>query len=138
MNRKELKKYPPGRHPNTVKTTRNVGNLKPVQPGEVRNPAGRPPNGKCLTSLARELLGLPHPAHPEMSRQRYLVKCWLDKAETNVGAFGELINRLEGSVPQSISADITTDVTFIIGKGYAETKPSIPTDKSSTSGFCAN
>jgi len=40
------------------RTNREISNanLRPVKPGEVRNPNGRPPNKKYLSDWARELL----------------------------------------------------------------------------------
>jgi len=118
-------KYPPHRHPNSL------ANLHGHQwkPGQSGNPRGRPKGTRYITELAREKLGKPCPHAPEKTWAEYLVDRWLGQAVENAGYFKELMDRLEGKVTQPISGELKGDVTWVIGKGYADDKPGIQTDQ---------
>ena len=120
-------KYAHGKHPNSLK------NLERTKKGEVRNPKGRPTNRLSLTNIAREKLDEVCPYDPKgRTWKEYLVDRWLAHSLNNVTYFRELIERLEGKVVQPIEGTIKTDVTFTIGKGYANGKPDIQPDKQDT------
>jgi len=95
----EKKTYALGKHPNSIK------NLKPIQPGEARNPNGRPTNRLCLTAIARKKLGQPCPHDEGKTWAEYLVDQWLEKAVKNAVYFCELLDRLEGKVTQPIAGE---------------------------------
>jgi hypothetical protein len=113
-------KYPIGRHPNSLKNLK-----KGWKPGQSGNPKGRPRNIKYITELAREKLGESCPYDPEKTWAEYLVDRWFGQAVENAGYFKELMDRLEGKVTQPISGELKGNVTWIIGKGYADDKPDI-------------
>lgn len=116
-----------GNNPNSRK------NLKEIKPGEVRNPKGRARNELCFTSIAREMLPEICPYDPQgRTWAKYLVERWMAQSVKNPAYFHELIDRLEGKVVQPIEGQITADVIFTIGKGYADDKPTIQSDKQDT------
>jgi hypothetical protein len=118
-------KYPNGKHPNSLK------NLQKWAKGQSGNPKGRAPNELCFTAIAKKMLPeiCPYDAKGRTWAE-YLVERWLAQSVKNPAYFHELIERLEGKVVQPIEGTIKTDVTFTIGKGYANGKPDIQPDKS--------
>jgi len=107
-------KYTRGQNP------RSKANLRPVKPGEVRNPTGRPKNELSITSITRDQLGEPCPKDPTKTWAQYLSDRWLELACENVQAFKELMERLEGKVVFPIAAETPAVVTWVIGKGYVD------------------
>ena len=82
-------------HPNSLK------NLRPFQPGNCANPKGRPPKDVSLTSLAKVLLGqIPEGATDGKTWRQRLVEAWLRDAENKPQLLEELLERVEGRVPQ--------------------------------------
>jgi hypothetical protein len=120
---KEKSKYPPGKHPNSQK------NLKRWEPGQSGNPNGRPGKTECITHIQREMLSKPCPYAQGKTWAQWLARRGLELAGENPAYYRELLDRLEGKVTQPIEGQITTDVVFTIGKGYANGKPDIQSDK---------
>lgn len=106
----EIKKYPNGKHPNSL------ANLRPqVKGGVARNPHGRPKNRLCLTAIAREKLGEKRPDDPKGRTQgEYLVDQWIEKAAENPVYFRELLERMEGKVTQPISGEDGKPIEVLI------------------------
>ena len=126
-------KYGRGQNPNSVK------NLRPHRKGEPSlNPNGRPPREKSLTEACRRKV-----MQGKIGKIRTLEVLANDivhRSRTDPRALKLLWERLEGAVPQPISAELKGDVTWIIGKGYAttptegkakdaDTKPGIQADQ---------
>lgn len=87
-----------GSHPNSR------ANLRPIQPGEVRNPAGRP--RQVATKLLREMAAETRDG-AEQSRLSAIVDQLLSKAEGgDLDAIKIVLDRLEGRPRQSISLDV--------------------------------
>lgn len=129
MNHKEIimeknTKYAPGKNPKSLE------NLK--KRPRVPNPNGRPRKELCLTSLIRVKLNDKCPYDPGKTWGEYIVRRWLELATDNATYFKELIERLEGKVTQPIEGQINAEVTFTIGKGYADDKPDIQPNKQDT------
>jgi hypothetical protein len=120
--------YPIGKHPHSLENLKKGG----WKPGQSGNPKGRPRNTKYITELAREKLSQPCPYAPGKNWAEYLVERWFGQAVESAGYFKELMDRLEGKVTQPISGDLKADVKWIVGKGYADDKPGIQTDKQET------
>ena len=106
-------------HPNSLANLEK-GKFKK---GQVANPKGRPPKELCITSILREQLGEPCPYAEGKTWAEWIARRALELASENPAYFRELLERLEGKVVQPIESQITTDVVFIIGKGYADSKP---------------
>ena len=121
MKTKEKKQYPPGKHPNSLK------NLKPIQPGEARNPKGRPPGVKYISEALREQLANKRAKIKSPADQ--LAHNLIERAEKSDSAISIVLERTEGKVTQPIAETITGDITFIIGKGYAKDKPDLQPDQ---------
>lgn len=87
-----------GSHPNSR------ANLRPIQPGEVRNPAGRP--RQVATKLLREMAAETRNG-AEQSRLSAIVDQLLSKAEGgDLDAIKIVLDRLEGRPRQSVSLDM--------------------------------
>ena len=110
--------YGKGKHPNSVKAIKNHHFKK----GQTGNPAGRPQNVKYVSESLRERLASREVADSIADR---LIK----RARKSDYALQILLDRTEGKVIQTFTGQIKTDVTFIIGKGYADSKPDIHTNK---------
>jgi|TARA_Y100000310_G_scaffold317685_1_gene370822 hypothetical protein len=110
---------------------------RPWQKGQSGNPKGRPPKDVSLTSLIKEYLGqVPDLLIGGGENQRQNTKTWRELLAQAwlVGAykgnhmlFKELIERLEGKVPQGIVGDPEKpiSITHIIREnleGYTETE----------------
>jgi len=108
-------------------SAKSLANLIPIKKGERRNPYGRPTKEKSVTECLRRLMKTP--AAKGKTKEQLLAEVWYDKAKTDARYFEMLLDRLEGKVVQSIEGTIKTDVTFTIGKGYANGKPDIQPDK---------
>lgn len=104
--------YRRGQHP------KSKANLKPVKPGEVKNPAGRPPKELCITSILREKLHEPCDKDPSVTWAEWLARRALELAGENAAYYKELLDRTEGKVVFPITAQEPVDVVFQIGKGY--------------------
>ena len=79
-------------------------NLRPIQPGEVRNPSGRP--RQVATKLLREMAAETR-AGAEWSRLSAIVDQLLSKAEGgDLDAIKIVLDRLEGRPRQSVSLDV--------------------------------
>ena len=110
--------YEKGKHPNSLKNLEK-GRFKK---GEVSNPRGRPAKELCITSILREQLGEPCPYAEGKTWAEWIARRALELAGENPAYYRELLDRLEGKVVQPIEGQITTDVVFIIGKGYSNNK----------------
>jgi len=110
------------------KTTVKHGGKQWVK-GQSGNPNGRPKKMISLTSEMKAQLTEPCPYDPTKTWLQYLVTRWLGQAIDNAPYFRELIERLEGKVVQPVQAEVKGNVTFIIGKGYANDKPGIQSCK---------
>lgn len=53
-------------------------------------------------------------------RQAIAKRLLIESVRGNAKVTGELLDRLEGKVTQPVEAYVKTDVTFIIGRGYAD------------------
>ena len=106
-------KYAPGKNPNSLAALRKGGGWKPGQSG---NPKGRPPGIKYVGEALRDLLE----ADPNLAHR--LAKSLAKRALKSDAAISIVFERTEGKVTQPIEGQITADITFIIGKGYAEDK----------------
>jgi hypothetical protein len=108
----EIKKYPNGKHPNSL------ANLRPqVKGGVARNPHGRPKNRLCLTAIARKKLDEKCPYAPDKTWAEYLVDRWFGQAIENPVYFRELLERMEGKVTQPVEAGgvVTLRVVYDTG-----------------------
>ena len=115
-----------GRHPNSLK------NLNPPKKGEVRNPNGRPRKEQSITNIQREMLSQPCPYAEGKTWGEWLARRGLELAGKNAQYYQAVLDRLEGKVTQPFEGQIKADVTFTIGKGYANGKPDIQSDKQDT------
>jgi hypothetical protein len=89
---------PRGENPNSR------ANLRPIQPGEVRNPSGRP--RQVATKLLREMAAETRTG-AEVSRLSAIVDQLLSKAEGgDLDAIKIVLDRLEGRPRQSVSLDV--------------------------------
>jgi len=117
-----------GMHPNSRK------NLKPgFHKGKSGNAGGRP---NPLTSLIREMIDqdadyIAYGALPtDKTWKQLIARAILRKAsDGDVSMVNTLLDRLEGKVVQPVQAEVKGNVTFIIGKGYANNKPGIQSCK---------
>jgi hypothetical protein len=89
-----------GSHPNSR------ANLRPIQPGEVRNPSGRP--RQVATKLLREMsVAQAEGAGDGETRLSRIVNQLLSKAEGgDLDAIKIVLDRLEGRPRQSVSLDV--------------------------------
>ena len=110
---KPKSKYAVGKNPNSLAALRKGGGWKPGQSG---NPKGRPPGVKYVSEALRELLG------EDETLVNRLAKSLAKRALKSDTALSLVFERTEGKVTQPIEGQITADITFIIGKGYAEDK----------------
>ena len=87
-----------GSHPNSR------ANLRPIKPGEVRNPSGRP--RQVATKLLREMAAETR-AGATQSRLSAIVDQLLSKAEAgDLDAIKIVLDRMEGRPRQSVSLDV--------------------------------
>ena len=123
---KQKSKYSRGTHPNTQKALKEHG----FKPGRSGNPNGRPTNELSITNVCRDMLPQVCPFDSEgRTWAQYIAYRMMAQSIQNVNCLRELLERLEGKVTQPIEGTITTDVNFTIGKGYANGKPDIQSDK---------
>ena len=74
-------------------------NLKPAQPGEIRNPNGRPKGSRSLTTLLREMLELTDDSG--LTNSQRIVKKLILKANTgNDKSIEQVFDRTEGKALQ--------------------------------------
>ena len=106
-SQKPRENYGRGQHPNSR------ANLR-----QAHNPNGRPKNGCSITAEMRKLLPLPCKYDPKLTWAQYLAERGLSLAATKPDAMKNVQDRLEGKVPEQISAQITGSMVFVIGKGY--------------------
>ena len=114
------KKYPPGRHPNSIKA--GTANLIPYKPGQ--NGHGR------VYSLANRLKhALDKPlAIPEKNAtagEQIVYKTLAGAIDLVPVAFREVWDRTEGKVPGDTPPIQNINVIFVIGKGYQSQVPTI-------------
>jgi hypothetical protein len=107
------------------KQVKNKGKPHRWVKGQSGNPDGRPKKTISLTSEMKAQLTELCPYDPTKTWLQYLVTRWLGQAVDNAPYFRELIERLEGKVVQPVQAEVKGNVTFIIGKGYANDKSGI-------------
>ena len=90
------KKYPSGKHPNSLK------NLIPVKPGEVRNPKGRPVGLISFTKLFNKILAEETEAGKTIAD--VIVARMIKQAlEGNFKQQNMIIERIDGKVPFRIA-----------------------------------
>jgi len=110
----EEKKYPPGRHPNSLANLKKGG----WKPGQSGNPEGRPPNIKYVSEALRERLVKGELDNVTLAD--LLADSLINRAKKSNVALNILLDRTEGKVTQSVEAHVDTDVTWVIGKGYED------------------
>jgi ribosomal protein L17 len=90
-----------GQHPNSLR------NLRPIQPGQVLNPSGRP--RQVATRLLREMAAVPIEGGSDgETRLRRIVDQLLSKAEGgDLDAIKVVLDRMEGRPRQSLT--VTSD-----------------------------
>lgn len=118
-----------GKHPNSLA---NLEKGKKFQKGQVANPNGRPRNEASITNIQREMLSEPCPYASGKTWAQWLARRGMELAGENAVYYRELLDRLEGKVTQPLEGQITTDVIFTIGKGYANGNSEIQSDKQDT------
>ena len=93
-------------HPNSL------ANLRPPQPGENRNPFGRPPIDVSLTSLLKIELEKVPPTKDKNGKpntrtwRELLVQAWLIGAVKNPILLKEILDRTDGKVSQPIRVSL--------------------------------
>jgi len=111
-------RYKRGEHPNSRKNLEK-GQFKKGQSG---NPHGRPRKELCITTILQKKLNQPCDKDPTVTWAEWLAKRALELAGTNPTYFSQLLDRVEGRVPQALDARIArqeeVEVHFIIGRGY--------------------
>ena len=89
---------------NSDARARSLANLKPFQPGQSGNPAGRPKSITLSETLRRELAKeCPEEADQTYAERIAAVLC-KSAAEGNVRAAQEIADRTEGKPRQSVSS----------------------------------
>jgi len=103
----EVKKYPSGKHPNSL------ANLHKFEKGNPGGP-GRSPKEATFSDLARDKAGQPCTRKDANGRTwaQYLVDKWFEHAINNPIYFKELLDRTEGKVIQPITGDISAEVSI--------------------------
>jgi len=92
-------------HPNSLK------NLKPVKPGEVRNPNGRPPGIKYISEIMRELLS--EDRVQELIREQILKQIEEPDSQEQIRKMiAELRDTTEGKPKQSIEVEAKADMNI--------------------------
>jgi hypothetical protein len=88
-------------------TPKQLANLKPFRKGENSKSRGhKQPGPKNISTLARELLDDPCPARPGLTYREAIARVLLDQAAAGEVRFvSELLDRLEGRVPQVLSGE---------------------------------
>ncbi len=82
---------------------KNTGKATQWKKGQSGNPKGRPKNGLCLTSIAKAKLGEKAPDDPDgRTWAQLIVDQWLAQTLSNPSYFKELLERIEGKVPQAL------------------------------------
>lgn len=117
--KKARSQYKMGRHPNSLKALKEHG----FKPGQSGNPKGRSKRIQYISEALRDLLEKPGNAREIAER---IIK---DAKAGNYNAINFLADRTEGKVVQPFAGQIKGDVIFQIGKGYADSKPDIQSDK---------
>lgn len=124
---KKKQGYPVGKDPNSLANLR----LGRWQKGQSGNPGGCRKGVKYVSEAMKHILAEGEAvvkANPGVVA--YEVAGNLIKRAKNKDSSVEiLMDRTEGKVTQPIAGQITADITFTIGKGYADSKPDIPPDK---------
>lgn len=116
-----------GRHPNSLANLR-LGGFKPGQSG---NPGGCRKGVKYVSEAMKHILAegeavvRANPGVVAYAIAGNLIK----RAKDKDSSMEILMDRTEGKVTQPIAGQITADITFMIGKGYADSKPDIPPNK---------
>ena len=88
---------------NSDKQVKNTGKDTRWKKGQSGNPNGRPKNGLCLTSLAKAMLGEKVPDDPHgRTRAEVIADNWLTMTLQNPTYLKELLERVEGKVPQAL------------------------------------
>jgi hypothetical protein len=99
------------------------------KPGNNANPGGRPKGARSLTAILREILDARvDPKNPDDLRTEgdVLMAAALGHAkEGNASYFKEIIERLDGKVPERVVPDFGPDFEFVFDE-------SAPTDEQST------
>lgn len=103
-NTTDKTRYNRGKNPNSLK------NLKPFRKGNCANPTGRPPKDVSLTSLLKKYIDeIPERVKGKVNTKTWrelLVEAWLIGAyKGNTVFFKELLERLDGKVPQSLTGE---------------------------------
>jgi len=133
-------KYGKGKHPNSLK------NLIPMRKGEpTRNPGGRPTKAsqKCISDALEVILREGYVDSKGRIRLRaaysgvanVLAIRLLNRALKHSRDLELVLDRLEGKVVQPVAGQISSDIAFVIGKGYSEgddDKPDVQPDKQDT------
>lgn len=101
------------------RTNREISNanLKPFQPGQSGNPSGRPLKDICITSLVKELLE--QEAEGGKTHAQLVAEAIVKLSEDhhfkgNVSAIKELLDRVEGKVPDThkIESDVPINIIY--------------------------
>jgi len=90
-----------------------TANLKPIKPGECRNPKGRPKGSKNLTSTLVKLLQRKMPTQDPVTKKTVnrpiseaVIVALVGRAlKGEVRAIEQIIDRVEGKVPQAMFGD---------------------------------
>ena len=109
-------------HPNSLK---NLIRHKKGEPSF--NPKGRPKKEQSLTEAVRGKIMTGTVG--KRPRIEVMAEKIADKAMTDPRMTKLVWERLEGAVPQPIEGKLEADVTWVIGKGYANTEPGIQADQ---------
>lgn len=114
------------KHPSLLCSRKSSGNLKPFKKGRSGNPAGRKPNHRYFSEIARQILStkkikISYSYPTKRGQEHKVVEVSSDQSivhgiiavlaqealSGNVTAAKELIDRVEGKAPQSV--DFTSD-----------------------------
>lgn len=111
--KKSTGKAKPGQHPNSRK------NLKPVKPGEVRNPSGRPKGQPQIPALLDRLLN-----ETEVKTSKTHLEAICDKLiamaiDGDKGAAELLFGRKEGGIMQNMKHTTDDPLLTILEKAAA-------------------
>lgn len=93
------------------------GNAFAFKPGQAANPAGRPKKDVCITSLVKEILETDAgkgKTHAQLVAEAIITLAKDIKSKGNIPAIRELLDRIEGKVPEThkIEGDIPVSIIY--------------------------